>query len=106
MLFMVLANDASDAGAQDRRMACRPDHVRVMDAARDKGLCRFGAAMLDDTGKMCGSVVVLDMPDMAAVEAWMKEEPYIKGEVWGDVRVIPIKMGPSFADMFEPKKAA
>ena len=103
MLFMVLANDADDAGALERRMAHRPDHVKVMDVSKAEGLCRFGAAMLDDAGKMCGSVIILDMPDMAAVEAWMKAEPYVKGNVWGDVRVIPLKVGPSFESEFGSK---
>lgn len=103
MLFMVLANDASDAGAFERRMACRADHVKAMDLDAASGTSRFGAAMLDDAGKMCGSVIVLDMPDMAAVEDWIKNEPYVKGNVWGDVRVIPLKIGPSFANDFVSK---
>jgi len=103
MLFMILANDAGDEGALERRMATRADHVKVMDASRDEGKCRFGAAMLDDAGTMCGSVIVLDMPDMAAVEAWLKAEPYVAGNVWGDVRVIPLKVGPSFEKEFGSK---
>jgi uncharacterized protein YciI len=100
MLFMVLANDAGDAAAIDRRMSCRADHVSVMNASRDAGDCRFGAAMLDETGQMCGSVIILDMPDLAAVEEWMKKEPYVKGNVWGDIRIIPLKVGPSFEKEF------
>jgi len=103
MLFMVLANDASDAGAFERRMACRAEHVKVMDASKAEGQCRFGAAMLDDAGKMCGSAIILDMPDLAAVEAWMKAEPYVAGNVWGDVRIIPLKIGPSFEQDFGSK---
>lgn len=106
MLFMVLANDADDAGALERRMANRGEHVKVMDASKAEGKCRFGAAMLDEAGKMCGSVIVLDMPDMAAVEAWMKAEPYVAGNVWGDVRVIPLKVGPSFESEFGSKHKA
>lgn len=106
MLFMVLANDADDAGALERRMANRAEHVKVMDVSKAEGKCRFGAAMLDDAGKMCGSVIVLDMPDMAAVEEWMKAEPYVAGNVWGDVRVIPLKVGPSFESEFGSKHKA
>lgn len=103
MLFMVLANDAGDEGAMDRRMAARPDHTRALDQARDSKDARFGAAMLDEAGRMCGSVIVLDMPDLAAVEAWLSQEPYVKANVWGDVRVIPLKLGASFESEFSSK---
>ena len=103
MLFMILANDASDADALARRMAHRGEHIRVMDASRDAGLCRFGAAMLNDEGVMCGSAIILDMPDMQAVEEWMKAEPFVTQKVWGDVRVIPLKVGPSFEKEFGSK---
>ena len=106
MLYLVLANDANDAEAQARRMAHRADHIKVMDASRESGKCRFGAAMLDDAGTMCGSAIVLDLPDMAAVEEWMKVEPYVQGRVWGDVRVIPLKLGPSFEQDFGGKNTA
>ena len=30
------------------------------------------------------------------LEAWLGEEPYVIGEVWQDIKIMPCKVGPSF----------
>jgi hypothetical protein len=57
----------------------------------------YGVALIDDDGKMKGSMVVCDFPDEDALDAYLKEEPYITAKVWGKVDVLPCKVGPSFA---------
>ncbi|KIN65779.1 YciL protein [Sulfitobacter noctilucae] len=34
---------------------------------------------------MCGSMLVLDLPDMAAAEAWAAEDPYAKAGLFETV---------------------
>jgi uncharacterized protein YciI len=60
MQFLILAYDGTDAGALERRMAARPAHVSLGDQLRDAGKLLFGTAMLDDTGKMIGSMFVAE----------------------------------------------
>lgn len=97
MHFLLLAYDATDPDALTRRMAAREAHLKLVDINQAKGHAKFGAALLDETGKMIGSMMVLDYPDRAALDAWLAEEPYITGKVWDKIDITPCKIAPSFA---------
>ncbi len=43
--------------------------------------------MLDETGKVVGSLMVLDLPDRAALDAHMARDPYFKEGIFGSVEV-------------------
>ncbi|MEO0773881.1 MAG: YciI family protein, partial [Pseudomonadota bacterium] len=45
--------------------------------------------LLNDAGDMCGSLVVLDVPDMAAAEAFVAGDPYGKAGLFESVELIP-----------------
>ncbi|MGB1209521.1 MAG: YciI family protein [Paracoccaceae bacterium] len=71
--------------ALDLRMANRPDHVaylKATDAVQQAG------PLLDDAGQMCGSLIVLDLPDMAAARAWVAGDPYGHAGLFASVEVI------------------
>ncbi len=44
--------------------------------------------LLDDKGQMCGSLIVLDVPDMAAARAWADKDPYANAGLFADVQLI------------------
>ncbi len=96
MQFMVLAYDGTDAQALQRRLAVRDQHIKLGDQMKQAGEAICGAALLDDTEQMIGSVYIVDFPSRAEVDAWLEREPYMRNNVWQDVRVIPCKVGPSF----------
>lgn len=96
MQFLLLAYDATDAGALERRMAAREAHLATIDRYRAAGNMHIGAAILDDGGKMIGSCIIAEFPDRAGLDAWLAEEPYITGKVWDKVSVSGCKIGPSF----------
>jgi uncharacterized protein YciI len=41
--------------------------------------------MLDGDGNMCGSLLILEVPDMAAAEAWAASDPYSKAGLFESV---------------------
>jgi uncharacterized protein YciI len=95
MQFIVMGYDHPNA--LDRRMAARQAHIDTCNKMKQDGTMLYGAALLDEAGQMKGSMIVLDVADRAAVDAYLKDEPYITGDVWGKVEVTPCKIGPSFA---------
>ena len=103
MQFLVLAYDAEDDQAQERRMAAREAHIQKISEYKAKGHMIMGAALLNEEGKMIGSSITVDFPNEAALEAWLEEEPYVIGEVWEEINVLPCQVAPSFADLL-PKK--
>jgi uncharacterized protein YciI len=99
--FVILAYDATDDGALARRMACREAHTKAMAQMRAQGNMLCGLALLDDTGKMIGSNVVVNFPTRANLDAWLAQEPYIAGKVWENITIINAKLGDSFKDLIK-----
>lgn len=96
MQFVIIAHDGNDAEALPRRLAVREAHLKVCESARDNGEQLMACALLSDAGNMCGSIAVVDFPSRAELDAWLKTEPYMLGNVWQDVQIIPCKIGPAF----------
>ena len=96
MQFLLIAYDGKDDKALERRMAVREAHMALADINKATGHALYGGAILDDNGKMIGSMMVVDYPDQAAVDAWLKEEPYVTGKVWTHIEVKPFRLGPTF----------
>jgi uncharacterized protein YciI len=44
--------------------------------------------LLDSAEQMIGSLVILDVADMAAAEAWAANDPYAKAGLFEDVQLI------------------
>ncbi len=96
MQFIVIGHDGTDSSALQRRLFARPAHIQLGDKLRDSGNMLYGVAMLNDSGNMCGSVLVCEFPSRMELDAWLKTEPYVTGNVWEKIEVIPCKVGPSF----------
>jgi uncharacterized protein YciI len=94
--FLIIAYDAKDAGALERRMANRTAHIAYTDRFKPAGHMHTGAAILDEGGKMIGSCMIVEFPSRTEFDAWLAEEPYVTGKVWTEIQVIPCKIGPSF----------
>lgn len=95
MQFAILARDGLDAGALDRRMAAREQHLANSQrlVAAGQAICR--AAMLDDDDRMVGSIMILDFPSRADLDAYLADEPYVTGDVWQDIQVVPCRVVPN-----------
>ena len=90
--FLILAYDGTDNDAPARRRAARPAHFEGIKPMVERGELRAAGAILDDSGKMIGSVVMADFPDRAALDAWLARDPYTQQRVWQKVEVMPFRM--------------
>ncbi|MEP6612721.1 MAG: YciI family protein [Mucilaginibacter sp.] len=93
--FLITGYDFTDAGALDRRMAVRPHHLDKGAEMRKNGNYIFGGAILNDVGKMIGSVMVMQFETEEELEAWKQDEPYITQGIWESVDVKPFKVAPT-----------
>ena len=87
MQFVVIARDGSDEKALERRMKAREAHLANVAKLKGQEKMLMGGAMLDDAGKMIGSVMVFDFPDRAQLDTWLKNDPYSTGGVWKSMEV-------------------
>jgi uncharacterized protein YciI len=91
MQFLLIAYDGTDEGALERRMKVREDHLNKVAGLKKVGEFLFGGAILDDGGKMIGSMIVYEFSDRQSLDAMLKEEPYITGDVWKKVDIQPFR---------------
>jgi len=90
--YLITGYDFTDAGALDRRMVVRPHHLDKGAEMRKTGNYIFGGAILNDEGKMIGSVMVMQFETEEELEAWKQGEPYITQGIWESVDVKPFKV--------------
>ena len=92
MQFLITAYDGTDDEALDRRMAARDSHLARGKTFSDSGNILKGGAILSDTGKMIGSILLVDFDTKAEVDKWIEADPYVAGNVWKEVTVVQIKL--------------
>lgn len=83
MQFIVKAYDGEEM--LEKRMAVRPRHLEGMNKLGKHIICAGG--LLDDAGKMKGSVLVLEFDSRAELDDYLASEPYITEGVWETVEV-------------------
>lgn len=88
MQFIVKAYDG--ANMLDRRMSVRPRHLEGMRRLTNHIICAGG--LLDEDGKMKGSVLIMDYPDRSSLDAYLAEEPYVVEGVWEKIEVEPLNV--------------
>lgn len=93
---MLIAKDGTDPDALKRRLAAREQHIALGDEAVRTGEQILGCALLNAQDAMCGSVMLVDFEDRAALDRWLEKEPYVTGHVWQDIEIYPCRVGPSF----------
>ena len=67
------------------RMATREAHLAYM--AEHRASVRAGGPYLDEAGEMAGSLIILEAPDRAAVEAFSAADPYRKAGLFDHVDI-------------------
>jgi len=90
--YLVTGYDYTDEGALDRRMAVRPHHLDAAKEHKENGSYIMGGAILNDDGKMIGSVMIFQFETEEQLEAWKKNEPYITQKIWETVDIKPFRV--------------
>lgn len=82
MPFVLICRDKP--GALQTRMDNRSAHLSYID---ESGVVSLAGPFLDAEGKPCGSLVVLNLEDRAAAEAWAAGDPYAKAGLFDSVTI-------------------
>ncbi len=86
MLIALIARDKP--GRLSTRMDNRPAHVDYLKASGEKV---FMAGPLIEDGDMAGSLVILNVADMAAAQDWAKNDPYAQAGLFQSVELVEWK---------------
>jgi len=84
MLIALIAKDKPNA--IETRKANREAHVAYL---KSTGLVAQAGPLLDEAGEMMGSLIILDVTDMAAAQDWAASDPYALAGLFQSVELIP-----------------
>ena len=82
MPFILYAKDKPNSTLRAQHRAAHLDFVAT---CRDAFL--YGGPMLDEAGRVVGSLMVLDLPNRAALDAHMARDPYFVQGIFGSVEI-------------------
>lgn len=85
MLIALIARDKP--GALDLRKENRAAHLAYIE---ETGVVTQAGPLIVG-GAMTGSLIILDMPDMAAAEAWANGDPYARAGLFASVELVEWK---------------
>jgi hypothetical protein len=71
-------------GHEPLRQATREAHLAYI---RQTGVVEMAGPFLSPEGGMTGSLVVLEVPDLAAARAWAADDPYAKAGLFASVDI-------------------
>lgn len=95
MDFVLLAHDGEDPGAPARREAARERHLASIRANAAAGRLVMSGPRLRADGSTAGSLQVFTVPEAAAMEAYLAEEPFAREGVWTRWEVLPFRIAPA-----------
>ncbi len=94
--WLIVARDGTDAQALERRMAARPAHLENAAKLQARGHLLVGGALVDDDGRMIGSACVAQFATRAELDQWLRTDPYVAGNVWQDIQIMPYRVAPHY----------
>ncbi|MCU4414216.1 hypothetical protein KTH71_09215 [Acinetobacter sp. WU_MDCI_Axc73] len=90
-LFVVTCTD--NDGTLEKRLAVRPQHLERLQKLHDEGRLIVAGAMPKDPANpqagFYGSTIIVDFDHREALDAWLKDEPFLLEGVYGKIEVKP-----------------
>ncbi len=83
MLFAVIRHDKPNS--LSLRLSERPRHLEYLQTVLSRIMS--GGALLDDDGKQVGSVLIIDVADKAAADAFAIADPYVDAGLFASTTV-------------------
>ncbi len=75
--------------ALDVRLGARTEHLAW---AGSSPVLKIAGPFLDENGDMAGSLLIVEVEDMAAAQAFNAEDPYTRAGLWASVDIRPFKL--------------
>ncbi len=82
MRFAIITKDKD--GALQLRLNNRDAHLAYI---KETGVVEMAGPFLNQLGEMHGSMIILDVADFAAAQAWADNDPYAKAGLFEKVRI-------------------
>ncbi len=93
MQFVVIAHDYKDEKALERRLTVREVHLKYAGEMFELGKWLFASALLDDEGRMNGSIIFCDYKNEDELcKEWLNNEVYVTEKIWEKIEIRKTKI--------------
>jgi uncharacterized protein len=89
--YVITAYDGQDSEALNRRLAVREAHLENARRLKAEGGFIQGGAILNESGQMIGSVMIVTFATATELNEWLQNDPYVTGNVWQNIQVQPFR---------------
>jgi len=72
-------------------MAAREDHIAYVRSLHGHTV-KLGGPFLTPDGQMCGSLLIVEVADLAAAQAFSAADPYAKAGLFESVEIRPFRV--------------
>jgi len=91
MGYAIIAWDGPDPS---RRAASRDRHLSILTRWAQDGRLALGVPLFTPDWQPAGSLMVLNVPDKAGLDAYLAEEPFAADGVWAKWEALPFRIAP------------
>lgn len=91
MVYIIIAKDGTDGGAQERRASVRQEHLEKARQLKDAGTLLMGGALLDGEQSMIGSALLVEAENEEEARRIVESDVYTTGGVWVSYEIWPFK---------------
>ena len=91
MGYAIIAWDGPDPA---RRAASRDRHLSILTRWAEDGRLALGSPLFTPDWQPAGSLMVLNVPDKAGLDAYLAEEPFAVDGVWATWEALPFRIAP------------
>lgn len=99
-LYSVYRRDRTDGRADEIRAETRPAHREYMDRFKDR--VRAGGPLLDENGKSCGGLLLIEAETEAEVREIVKNDPFETAGLSGLIEVLEFRWATKRPDDMPP----
>lgn len=87
MLYALICKDKP--GHLQVRLDTRDRHVAYLNGLNEAGTLKLAGPFLDDAGKPCGSLVIIEAADAGQAQAYADRDPYAEAGLFESVEIRP-----------------
>ena len=91
MMFVVIAQYATDEGMAARRARVRDAHIENLKRAAERGDVVISGPILDDEGTPKGSALIVEVDSKEALMAFLEADLYRLEGVWESFEIHPFQ---------------
>jgi len=88
-MIVFLAKDKPNS--LELRLANQENHLKHIEKVKNTGIIHFAGPLLDEEGKMCGSLIIFASEDLQKIKDLVTQDPYVQAGLFASTEFLKVK---------------